>query len=114
MCGDSAKCCVAVQLLCGLPTVSRTQPKRVVKLQSPHVCVASAGDVAVAGADRVVSCRLLALLQNTDMENTQSLMNQTLGNMNKLLESGGSGHMCMLIVFVVLVFLVLYYVVSWR
>ena len=59
----------------------------------------------------IVSCRLL---QNTDMENTQSLMNQTLGNLNKLLVSVGIGHMCMLIVFVVLVFLVLYYVVSWR
>ena len=51
---------------------------------------------------------------NVDMENTRGLMDQTLNNLNKLLANGGSGHMCMLITFVVAVFLVLYYVIQWK
>ena len=54
------------------------------------------------------------VVQNVDMENTRGLMDQTLNNLNKLLANGGSGHMCMLITFVVAVFLVLYYVIQWK
>ena len=50
--------------------------------------------------------------QNIDMENLNAMMGQTLNNLGNLLKSGGSKHMCMLIAFVVVVFFILYYIIS--
>jgi len=55
---------------------------------------------------------LLSLRQNVDMENTRSLMDQTLNNLGQLLQNGGSKHMCMLIGFIVFVFCVLWYIIT--
>ena len=48
----------------------------------------------------------------SDYENAQGILGGTLGKLGKMLETGGSKHMCYLILFVMFIFFLLYYVIS--
>jgi blocked early in transport 1 len=48
------------------------------------------------------------------METTDSLLGGTLRQLGGLMDRGGGSHMCMLVVFVVVLFLVLYFLILRR
>lgn len=48
------------------------------------------------------------------MDRTEGVLSSTMGRLGKLMDSGGQRYMCYLILFVVLVFLMLYYLLSAR
>ena len=48
----------------------------------------------------------------TNFDSTQGLLGGTMGKLKTMVEAGGSNHMCMLIGFVVFVFLALYYIIG--
>lgn len=54
--------------------------------------------------------RLLAGM-DTDMQGASNLLGETMGKLQDMVATAGGGHMCMLIAFVVAVFLVLYFTV---
>ena len=48
----------------------------------------------------------------TDFDSTQGLLGGTMGKLKTMVEAGGSSHMCLLIGFVVFVFLVIYWILG--
>eukprot|EP01114_Cavostelium_apophysatum_P017056 TRINITY_DN4976_c0_g1_i2.p1 TRINITY_DN4976_c0_g1~~TRINITY_DN4976_c0_g1_i2.p1 ORF type:complete len:139 (-),score=24.34 TRINITY_DN4976_c0_g1_i2:16-432(-) len=49
---------------------------------------------------------------DSDMSGVQGLLKNTMGKLNELTRSGGSRHMCYLILFIVFVFLLVYYIIT--